>query len=162
MGEGITPTPAARYTQTGGLSTQDSLSKDNRWPPRGWPMFACVTHASGTAACNERGAANNGFLKYDLSITDDGIYNLEITTGQVGRNGTSFGPAIGIRFAARDDWFDENPHKAVQDIHVQGQKLICERGAVLRVILAMTYIISRIDRGTAPNLNRVLKIYRLA
>jgi hypothetical protein len=125
-------------------------------------MFACITRTNGTATCDERGSANSTFLKYDLSIADNGIYTLEITSGQVGRNGTSFVPAMGIRFKTRDDWFDENPQNAVDSIHILGQSLLPERGAVLRVILAMTYVISRIDRGLAPNLKRVLKIYRLA
>lgn len=124
-------------------------------------MFACIGRSNGTAACGERGHQGGNFLKYDLTISDEGVYALEITSGQMGRNGISFAPAIGIRFTARDDWFDENPHKSVESIHIRGQSLINERGAVLRVILAMTYIISRIDRGVAPNLNRVLKIYRL-
>jgi len=49
----------------------------------------------------------------------------------------------------------------VESIHIMGQNLIPEKGAILRVILAMTYIISRIDRGQAPNLGRILKLYRL-
>ncbi|NBX67257.1 MAG: hypothetical protein EBQ96_09720 [Proteobacteria bacterium] len=161
MGEGFKASPAADVPSQGGAPTETILSKDSRWPPRGWPMFACITKQSGTASCNERGQPVSQFLKYDLMILDDGFYALEITTGQVGKNGASYAPAIGIRFKAREDWLDEAPHRSVEDIHIRGQNLICERGAVLRVILAMTYIISRIDRGVAPNLNRVLKIYRL-
>lgn len=161
MGDGTNASPAADEPLQGGEPTKTILSQDGRWPPRGWPMFACITKQSGTAASNERGQPVNQLLKYDLSILEDGFYNLEITSGTIGKNGASFAPAIGMRFKAREDWLDEAPQKSVADIHIKGQNLICERGAVLRVILAMTYIISRIDRGVAPNLNRVLKIYRL-
>ncbi len=106
--------------------------------------------------------AEDDYLQYQVSMNADGIYELEIIAGAIGREGTRVTPAIGIRFAARDDWFDDNPQQAVLDIHVRGQRLIPERGAVLRVILAMTFMISRIDRGIAPSLKRVLKMYRLA
>jgi hypothetical protein len=161
MGEGFKASPAAEEPPQGGGPTKKILETDGRWPPSGWPMFACITRQSGTASSNERGQPANQLLKYDLTIQEDGFYTIEITSGQIGPNGASFAPAIGMRFKAREDWLDETPHKSVADIHIRGQNLICERGAVLRVILAMTYIISRIDRGVAPNLNRVLKIYRL-
>lgn len=133
-----------------------------RWPPSGWPIFSCVTKDSGSAFKTESGHGTT-VLKYTLTCEND-IYALEIMSGQIARHGgdVRFEPAIGIRFAAREDWFDDNPQKAVMDIHVRGQRLLPERGAVLRVILAMTFMISRIDRGLAPSLGRVLKLYKLA
>ncbi|MBU6235479.1 MAG: hypothetical protein KGQ41_06510 [Alphaproteobacteria bacterium] len=162
MGEGVNPLSAASNEQPANLPTpRETNFGETRWPPRGWPMFACVTNTSGSAHTNERGQASNTFLRYDISIDDDGLYCIEITNCQTGRNGTSCTPAIGIRFKAREDWYEDNPQKSVASIHVGGQTLIPEKGAILRVILAMTYIISRIDRGQAPNLRRVLGIYRL-
>lgn len=125
-------------------------------------MFACVTRDQGMAFRTATDRAEDDYLQYQVSMNADGIYELEIISGAIGREGTRVTPAIGIRFAARDDWFDDNPQQAVLDIHVRGQRLIPERGAVLRVILAMTFMISRIDRGIAPSLKRVLKMYRLA
>jgi hypothetical protein len=132
-----------------------------KWPPPGWPMFACVTRNSGMAFRTSQIRTEDDYLKYQVSATQDGIYALEILSGTVGRDGTHLSPVIGIRLAAREDWFDDNPHKAVLDIHIRGQRLIPEKGAVLRVILAMTFLISRIDRGIAPSIKRVLKMYRL-
>ena len=123
-------------------------------------MFSCVTETSGTAFRTD-GRGEDDFLKYEVSCAPDGVYQVEILSGTVGRNGSSETPIIGMRFASREDWFDENPGKAVLDIHVRGQSIIPERGAVLRVILAMTFMISRIDRGLTPSLKRVLKTYRL-
>jgi len=132
------------------------------WPPRGWPMFSCVTEMSGMTVTHDRASGDDTILQYELTITDDEIFNLEIYSGIVTKDGHfSLSPAIGIRFAAREDWFDDNPQNAVLDVHVRGQQMIPERGLVLRVILAMTFIISRIDRGLVPDLKRVLKTYRL-
>lgn len=125
-------------------------------------MFSCVTRSSGTAMKTDRNGSEDAFLKYTLNVSGDGVYNLEIFSGRIGPGGASLFPAIGMRFAAREDWFDDNPQNAVLDLHVRGQRLIPERDCVLRMILAMTFIISRIDRGIAPSLKRVLKIYRLA
>jgi hypothetical protein len=132
-----------------------------KWPPAGWPMFACVTRESGMAFKTSQTRTADDYLQYQVSTASDGVYELQIISGTIGRDGTSQSPVIGIRFAAREDWFDDNPQKAVLDIHVCGQRLIPERGAVLRVILAMTFIISRIDRGIAPSIGRVMKMYRL-
>lgn len=162
MGNGNQPTPAAEITLQGTLPTQKNPAAHFRWPPRGWPMFACITNNTGTATCNERGQANKDFLQYNLTINDNAVYCLEIMSGKIGTAGTSFVPAIGIHFKAREDWLDDNHQNAVEAIHVMGQTLIPEKSDILRVILAITYIISRIDRGQAPNLKRVLKIYRLA
>lgn len=146
----------------GKSGSPDSLtSTEFKWPPPGWPMFSCVTETSGTAFCTNARHGEDDFLEYRVSCSGEGVYVVEIFSGNVGRNGMTHTPVIGMRFAAREDWFDENPGKAVLDIHVRGQRLIPERGAVLRVILAMTFIISRIDRGLAPSLKRVLKTYRL-
>jgi len=162
MGELASQSPSGAEGLSVGLSAPDGLEKDSRWPPRGWPMFACINRQSGTASCTSRESPEGTFLKYDLALLDNGVYALEIMSGHMGRQGSGLAPAIGIRFSARTDWLDEAPQNAVLDIHVRGQSLIPERGLVLRVILAMTYIVSRIDRGAAPNMNRVLKIYRLA
>ena len=160
MGERKAP-PLATSTPAQDQSAGANLAQ-LKWPPPGWPMFACVTRDSGMAFRTSQSRSEDDYLQYQLATTPDGIYELEILSGTVGRDGTSGSPVIGIRFAARDDWFDDNPHQAVLDIHIQGQRLIPERGAVLRVILAMTFLISRIDRGIAPSLKRVLKMYRLA
>lgn len=124
-------------------------------------MFACVTQTTGMAFRSLNSRSENDYLKYEVAASPDGIYEIEILAGSVSPKGTQLTPIIGIRFAAREDWFDDNPQKAVIDIHVRGQRLIAERGAVLRVILAMTFVISRIDRGIAPSMKRVLKMYRL-
>lgn|GEM_PF-3764908 len=144
-------------------SASDRLtSKEMRWPPRGWPMFSCVTHESGSAFCADSKRGAGEVLKYQVRQLENEIYELEISAGQFDREGgASFTPVLGIRIAAGEDWFDDNPGQAVLDLHVRGQRLIPERGAVLRMILAMTFIISRIDRGLAPSLKRVLKTYRL-
>lgn len=155
MGERQTPPLAA-------LSAQDRkdnpAAPDFKWPPLGWPMFSCVTHIAGRTEGRE---GEGDFLEYQISCSGDGVYQVEISTGAVSRHGATHTPVIGMRFAAREDWLDEAPGQSGIDIHVHGQRLIPERGAVLRVILAMTFIISRIDRGLAPSLKRVLKTYRL-
>lgn len=149
------------------LPDQDSVrdrltSREIKWPPPGWPMFSCVTHETGSAFCADSKRGEGEILKYQVSEPEDGIYELEILSGRYGQDGgSSLTPVLGIRIAAREDWFEDTIGKAVLDIHVRGQRLIPERGAVLRVILAMTFIISRIDRGLAPSLKRVLKTYRL-
>lgn len=160
MGERQAP-PLALSTPVQSAAPGGNLAA-SQWPPQGWPMFACVTRDSGMAFRTTRERNDDDYLQYHVSVNPEGIYELEIITGAIGREGTRVSPAIGIRFAARDDWFDDNPQQAVLDIHVCGQRLIPERGAVLRVILAMTFMISRIDRGVAPSLKRVLKMYRLA
>lgn len=158
MGERQAPPLAASTPAQSAGATLAAL----QWPPPGWPMFACVTRDHGMAFRTSRDKTEDDYLQYQVSVTPEGIYELEIMSGAIGREGTRMSSAIGIRFAARDDWFDDNPQQAVLDIHVRGQRLIPERGAVLRVILAMTFMISRIDRGVAPSLKRVLKLYRLA
>jgi hypothetical protein len=120
-------------------------------------MFACVTQPSGmTFRTGVRGA--EAYLKYEVSADANGIYQLEILNGR----GATITPVIGMRFAAREDWSDDESGKSVIDIHIRGQRLIPERGCILRVILAMTFIISRIDRGIAPSLHRVFRTYRLS
>lgn len=161
MVERNAPPYAAASLPAADEASRGDTVRDTRWPPRGWPMFACVTRKNGTATCCDRGA-ESAFLQYELAISPEGIYTLEIFCGRIGRSGTSLAPALGIRFADREDWLDENPQNAVLEVHVRGQNLIPERSLVLRAILAITYIVSRIDRGAAPNLKRVLKIYRLA
>lgn len=140
--------------------TRESLLK--KWPPQGWPMFACITHTSGTSSMRDKATGNDIILKYELNIADDNTYTLEIYSGIVAGDGAfTLTPAMGIRFTEQDDDFDDNPQRGVLDIHVQGQQLIPERGLILRLILAMTFMISRIDRGITPNLKRVLKTYQL-
>jgi hypothetical protein len=162
MEERKQPAPPLAAASVSGNSKADSLA-GYKWPPAGWPMFACVTRDRGFACrTGPTPRDDQDYLKYEVSVSPEGIYGLEILSGRIDAHGTQLTPAIGIRFTAREDWFDDNQDKAVLDMHIRGQRLIPERGAVLRVILAMTFIISRIDRGAAPNLKRVLKTYRLA
>jgi hypothetical protein len=133
------------------------------WPPSGWPMFACVTRPSGTVTGLERDALGNlNLLKYQVRIDPAGIYTIEILKGALKSSGqVSLQPALNIRFTGLEDWFEDNLEKAVLDIDVEGVALTPRRDVILRLILAMTFLISRIDRGLMPNLKKTLKIYRL-
>jgi hypothetical protein len=124
-------------------------------------MFSCITQERGMAIASSRAAAESDYLQYEVVALGEGIYDIEILAGAVRPEGASLSPVIGLRFKSAEDFFDGNPQQSVIDMHVRGQRLIPERGAVLRVILAMTFIISRIDRGLAPSTKRVLKMYRL-
>lgn len=154
--------PLAGSASSPDTATQTPCLVGLKWPPPGWPMFSCVTQMSGTAFRTGNARGEDDFVKYEVSAGPDGVYELEILSGRVGSSGVSLNPAIGMRFAAREDMFDDNPSRAVLELHVRGQRLIPERGCILRVILAMTFIISRIDRGLAPSIKRVLKTYQLS
>ncbi|MCB1537369.1 MAG: hypothetical protein H6865_03995 [Rhodospirillales bacterium] len=137
------------------------------WPPPGWPMFSCIVHDGGKAYYPARPGApapENDFLCYQVETRAPDQYTIEIMAGSVGTHGLRLNPVIGIRLSARPDgaeWFDDTAGDAIIDMHVRGQRLIPERAAILRVILATTFLISRIDRGIAPNLRRILRLYRL-
>lgn len=160
MEERQTP-PLAEAVSSPNTGAQTPILADMKWPPQGWPMFSCVTQTSGTAFRTGQNRGQDDFVKYEIIAREKGIYEIEILRGRIGPGGVSLKPAMGLRFAAREDIFDDNSNQAVLDIHVGGQRLIPERGCILRVILAMTFIISRIDRGTAPSIKRVLKTYQL-
>lgn len=132
------------------------------WPPSGWPMFACVTRPSGTVIASEMGVrGDQALLKYEVRI-ENGVYTIEILKGTLARSGgITLQPALSIRFTGLEDWFEENLESAVLNIDVDGQSIRVTRDVVLRLILAMTFLISRIDRGLMPNLKKTLKIYRL-
>ncbi|HEY8964445.1 MAG TPA: hypothetical protein VIN59_08310 [Alphaproteobacteria bacterium] len=132
------------------------------WPPLGWPMFACVTRPSGTVMGTDRDSKGNlPVLKYEVRI-EAGVYTIEILQGMMGRSGQmGLQSALSIQFSGREDWYEERPEKGVHEITVAGKPLIPERGLLLRLILAMTFMISRIDRGLMPNLTKTLRIYRL-
>lgn len=140
---------------------QTAALADMEWPPQGWPMFSCITQTSGTAFRTGQTRGQDDFVNYEVTTSQDGIYEIEILSGRVGPGGISLTPVMGIRFAARKDLFDDKQNHAVLDLHANGQRLIPERGCILRAILAMTFIISRIDRGAAPSIKRVLKTYQL-
>ena len=130
------------------------------WPPKGWPMFACITRASGMATCKKAGTPEGCFLKYDAGRDGD-IYTLEIMAGRMTRAGTHLQPANTLRFKPLDDPLGGEPERGIIDLRVGDEQLPATRMVVLRAILAMTYVISRIDRGIAPDLPRVLKTYQL-
>lgn len=161
MGEGVAPVPAAVISQQDGSLNPQKRGCEAYWPPRGWPMFACITSSSGTAHCRERVSGHSNFLQYEISVDAEGIYSIEITTGLICAAGASFKPAMGMSFKARNDWLDDDLQKSVVAMHIAGQSLIPDKSMTLRMILAITYVISRIDRDTAPNLKRVMNIYRL-
>jgi len=151
---------------TSNLGADQNLARQlfaELWPPQGWPMFACVIRPAGTVTSSDRNPHGNvSLLKYEVRITPDGLYTIEILQGILSRTGeSSLIPALGIQFSGCEDWFEERREDAVLDIYVGGQRLIPERGLVLRMILAVTFLISRIDRGLAPNLKKTLKLYRL-
>ncbi len=162
MGERKTPPLAASAALPDNEPVEKgSLLAQIAWPPQGWPMFSCITRDSGYATKPSTRAGDDDCLSYAVGCTPDGIYSIEILAGTLGRAGTSLSPLMGIRFTARDDQFDDHTANGAVELHVKGQRLIPEPGAVLRLILAMTFMVSRIDRGIAPNVRRVLKMYRL-
>jgi len=137
------------------------------WPPSGWPMFACVTRPSGTVMAGKYGVrGDQDLLKYEVRIEPEGIYTIEILKGTLGANGEiSLQPALGMRFSGKEDWAEINagkrPDDTVLELYVDGKQHAPERGLILRVILALTFMISRIDRGLMPNLKKTLRLYRL-
>ncbi len=161
MGEVATPAcpDTAADAQDGpqGAAQQGAAAQ---WPPKGWPMFACVTRASGMATCKKPGTPEGCFLKYDAGH-DGTAYTLEIMAGRMTRAGTQLEPAIALRVIPLDDPLGGEPERGVIGLRVRDRQLPATRATVLRAILAMTYVISRIDRGIAPDLPRVLKTYHL-
>jgi hypothetical protein len=171
MGE--RPKIAPPAVNISGVSDQTALVPDDQslaksltpalfaefWPPSGWPMFACVTRPSGTVMTDQ------AVLKYDVRMDQSGVYTIEILSGTINRRGeTTVTPVLGIRFSGREDWYEKDPRPEddVLDVYSNGQRLESERSVILRMILAMTFLISRIDRGLMPNLKKTLKIYRLS
>jgi hypothetical protein len=131
-------------------------------PPCGWPMFESLTKFQGIATYTETDAANSRVLQYNITLGSNGVYGIEIMDGKIGYQGISFSPGIGIRFFAKEYTSEQYLENAVLEMHLRGQRLMIEREIVLRGVLAITYIISRIDQGLAPHLKRVFKIYNLS
>lgn len=137
------------------------------WPPPGWPMFSCITRASGTATSPAPSVPGKlAVLTYKVSCYPNDEYALEVFTGSMHMNGeVSMTPALSIRFAGQEDW-GAGPGTAsfegsLFEVYAHGRLLPAERQMNLRAILAITYIISRIDRGLLPDLRKTMALYRL-
>lgn len=149
--------PLARVPMLSELQLQPPL-----WPPAGWPMLACITQANGTATKPDMLGLRARILSYDITHPADGLFSIELLSGTMDVKGAvTLKPAMGLTLRAHDDWFDSPLHEAVKHLHIFGQHIIADRDTAMRATLALTYLIARIDQGLVPNVQRVLKIYKL-
>lgn len=130
------------------------------WPPLGWPMFACILRQSGTASSPTNTPGQQTVLSYKVHVFENSAYTLEIQYGTMQRTGeVSMTPALAIHFSGQEDWTQQDTKFKVLSL---GQELKPDRQMHLRAVLAITYIISRIDRGLTPNIAKTLALYRLS
>jgi len=163
------PKIAPPAVELSGVTDRTALAPDlfaEFWPPSGWPMFACINRPSGMITANTLDLkVSQSILKYEVRRDDSGVYTIEILSGTLTRTGEiSLNPVLGIRFSGREDWYEEDarPEEDVLDLYASGKQLTPERSLILRMILAITFLISRIDRGLMPNLKKTMKLYRLS
>lgn len=133
------------------------------WPPRGWPMFACITRSSGTAISQSLAlTGKQTILSYKVHCFKNNEYALEILHGTIRHNGEiSLTSALSIHFGGREDWGTGPKANSLFEVQVLGAELPSDHQTHLRAILAITYIISRIDRGLVPDIYKTLSLYRL-
>lgn len=186
--------PAPEFVDPNGL--QQGLSHGQAaaiWPPQGWPMFSCITRASGTALSPTSSVTGKQTVcAYNVHLNGHNEYTLEVLFGTMHINGEiNLNPALTIHFSGTEDWggtthpataepypnlnLDQNTgsntgpntssntgaNNILFEVYSYGRKLPSDRQIHLRAILAITYIISRIDRGLAPNIKKTLALYRL-
>ncbi len=170
MGESTRPETSVRVS-TSNTSHADAWTFARMWPPANWPMMEDIKapFASAEAPLPKHShASSQAYLSYGVSINPEHgaegiaypLYTLSVTGHMSGMEGETSFPVIKLDFYgwdAREGHFQDH----IKSISVRGHDLAITRDSAMRAVMAATHLAVRIVNSTAPNADRILKIYRL-
>ena len=138
------------------------------WPPVGWPQFSQVTSSSGRAVAKDIPKAKIFGLNYSIDSVPLFKMDTKLMRHDVAIDGWEYSilnesieyPVLSFSLYDR---FDLQLAKEcfVTDIRSYATPIPHTKRSVSRAISAAIFIIRQIENGNVPDINRVLRTYRL-
>lgn len=138
------------------------------WPPKGWPQFSQVDKAFGQAVAKSISSARIYGLQYKIETVPLVRDNARLLCHHVSIDGWEYSilnesseyPVLSFTITDR---FDETqPQECfLSDIRTYASSIPHTRRSANRALAAALFFIHQIDQGHVPDVNRVLRVYRL-
>lgn len=138
------------------------------WPPTGWNQFASIGSATGRAVAKDTGTARIFGLHYQIDsvpLFNGGTkffrHDFKIEGWEYSiPNDSSEYPVLSFSLLDRFDL--ELPRECfVMDIRSYGSFVPHTRRSAMRTVGAALFLVRQINQDQVPDLDRVLRIYRL-
>lgn len=138
------------------------------WPPAGWSQFASIQSSSGQSVAKDIGTARIFGLQYSIDSVplfknDTKFFRHEVRIDgweySILNESTEY-PVLSFSLLDRFDL--SLPRECfVTDIQTYGSAIPHTRRSAARAVSSALFLIKQISRGQVPDLNRVLRIYKL-
>jgi hypothetical protein len=138
------------------------------WPPAGWSQFASVQSSSGQSVAKDLGTARIYGLQYSIDSVplfknDTKIFRHDIQIHgweySILNESTEY-PVLSFSLLDRFDM--ALPRECfITDIRTYASGIPHTRRSASRAMSAALFFIKQINRGQVPDINRVLRIYKL-
>ena len=138
------------------------------WPPAGWGQFASIQSSSGQSVAKDLGTARIFGLQYSIDSmplfkNDTKLFRHDVRIDgweySILNESTEY-PVLSFSLLDR---FDMGlPRECfITDIRTYASQIPHTRRSAARAVSAALFLIKQIGRGQVPDVNRVLRIYKL-
>jgi hypothetical protein len=143
-------------------------SMNIHWPPVGWPQFAEVNDSSGRAVAKDISKARIFGLQYSIESVplfkmDTKLFRHDISID--GWQYTILNESIEypvLTFSVYDRFdLQQTKESFVTDIRSYSTEIPHTRRSVNRAVSAAIFLIRQINLGSVPDVNRVMRTYKL-